>query len=93
MAYRGNFKPAIQFIADEINKQSKIRDYIQGEKFIQRFFLAYLNITDFYLSLSEEERNKGYADAESEALTQAQALFTITPPLRKFLYQEHLIDL
>ena len=29
---------------------------------IQTFFLAYLNIIDFYISLSEEERAKGYAD-------------------------------
>ncbi len=62
MAYDGEFKPVISFIADEINRQSSIRDYIQGEKVIQGFFLAYLNITDFYLSLSEIELAKGYAD-------------------------------
>ena len=62
MAYDGEFKPVIQFIADEVKKQTRIRDYIQGEKVIQGFFMAYLNITDFYLSLSEEEMSKGYAD-------------------------------
>jgi len=62
MAYRGDFKPVIKFIADEINKQTSVRDYIQGEKVIQGFFLAYLNISDYYLSLSEEELSKGYAD-------------------------------
>ncbi len=62
MAYDGDFKPVINFIADELNKQTRIRDYIQGEKVIQGFFLAYLNITDFYLSLSEDELSKGFAD-------------------------------
>ena len=62
MAYRGNFKPVFEFIANEIKKQTKIRDFIKGEKVIQTFFMAYLNIVDFYLSLSEEEMNKGYAD-------------------------------
>ncbi|MGM0508921.1 MAG: AAA family ATPase [Fusobacteriota bacterium] len=62
LAYRGEFKGVFNFIADEIKKQTKIRDYIQGEKMIQGFFLAYMNVLDFYISLSEEERNKGYAD-------------------------------
>ncbi len=62
MSYDGDFKPVFEFIGEEINKQTKIRDYIEGEKVIQAFFMAYLNITDFYLSLSEEEMNKGYAD-------------------------------
>ena len=62
MAYLGDFKPLINFLADEIKKQTRIRDYLTGEKVIQSFFLAYLNIIDFYVSLSEEELNKGYAD-------------------------------
>ncbi len=62
LAYRGEFKDVFYFIAEEIKKQTRVRDYIQGEKMIQGFFLAYLNVVDFYISLSEEERNKGYAD-------------------------------
>ncbi|WP_045214665.1 AAA family ATPase [Desulfonatronovibrio magnus] len=62
LAYRGEFKPVFEFLASEINRQTRVRDYIQGEKVIQAFFLAYLGICDFYISLSEEELNKGYAD-------------------------------
>ncbi len=62
MAHRGEFKPVFQFLADEITKQTSVRDYIEGEKVIQGFFLAYLNVLDFYQSCSEEELNKGYAD-------------------------------
>ncbi len=62
MAYDGDFKSVIRFIANEVQKQTRVRDYFHGEKVIQGFFLAYLNITDFYLSLSEEAMSKGYAD-------------------------------
>lgn len=62
LAYEGNWQPVFRFIADEIERQTRIRDYIQGEKAIQAFYLAYLNITDFYLSLLEAEMSKGYAD-------------------------------
>ncbi len=62
LAYDGEFKPVFEFLASEINRQTRVRDYIQGEKVIQGFFLAYLGICDFYISLSEEELNKGYAD-------------------------------
>jgi len=62
MAYEGNFKPVFEFLAFEINRQTRIRDYIEGEKVIQGFFMAYFGLFDFYLSLSEKELNKGYAD-------------------------------
>jgi hypothetical protein len=62
MAYYGEWKPVFEFIAAEINRQTRIRDYLYGEKVVQGFFLAYLNVHDYYLSISEEERAKGYAD-------------------------------
>jgi len=62
MAYRGEFKPAFEFIENEIKKQSSLRDFIDGESFVKAFYLSFLNIYDFYISASEEEMNKGYAD-------------------------------
>ena len=62
MAYRGEFKPAFEFIENEIKKQSSIREFIDGETFVKAFYLSSLNIYDFYISASEEEMNKGYAD-------------------------------
>jgi len=64
LAYDGDFKPVFEFLASEINRQTRVRDYIQGEKVIYliKRFLAYFGICDFYLSLSEEELGKGYAD-------------------------------
>jgi hypothetical protein len=62
MAYRGEFKPAFEFIENEIKKQSSLRDFIDGETFVKAFYLSFLNIYDFFISASEEEMNKGYAD-------------------------------
>ncbi len=62
MAFKGTFKPAFEFIQNEIQKQSVLRDFIDGENIVKTFYLSYLNIYDFYISASEEEMNKGYAD-------------------------------
>lgn len=62
MAYHGEWTPVFQFIAKEIERQTAIRDYLTGEKVIQTFLLAYLNITDYFIIRSEEEMNKGFAD-------------------------------
>ncbi|OQY30300.1 MAG: hypothetical protein B6244_00115 [Candidatus Cloacimonetes bacterium 4572_55] len=62
MAYRGEWRQAFNFLADEVEKQTAIRDYLTGEKVIQTFLLAYLNVTDFYLTRTEDEFNKGFVD-------------------------------
>lgn len=69
MAFKGQWAPALRFLADEVEKQTSIRDYLTGEKVIQTFLLAYLNVTDFYLSRSEEEMSKGFADIYLEPFT------------------------
>ncbi len=66
MAYNGEWKPVFQFLADEVKKQTSIRDYLTGEKVIQTFLLAYLNVTDYYLTRTEEEMGKGFADIYME---------------------------
>jgi len=50
------------FIANEIEKNSKVRDYIEGENFIKGFLVAYLSLSPFYAVLTEVERNKGFVD-------------------------------
>ncbi len=62
MAYNGEWESVFQFLAREIEEQSRIRDYLTGEKVIQTFLLAYLNVADYYITHSEEEMGKGYAD-------------------------------
>ena len=41
---------------------STVRDYLAGEKVIQGFLLAYLNLTDYFLPGTEMEVNKGFVD-------------------------------
>ena len=50
------------FIANEIEKNSKVRDYIEGENFVKGFLIAYLSLSPFYAVLTEVERNKGFVD-------------------------------
>jgi len=50
------------FIANEIEQNSKVRDYIEGENFIKGFLVAYLSLSPFYALLTEVERNKGFVD-------------------------------
>jgi len=51
-----------KFLSNEIEKNSKVRDYIEGENFIKGFLIAYLSLSPFYAVLTEVERNKGFVD-------------------------------
>ncbi len=62
MAYQGDWRPVFEFLAAEVKKQTTIRDYLKGEKVIQTFLLAYLNIADYYTTHTEVEMNKGFVD-------------------------------
>jgi len=62
MGWRGKWEEVFFFIAEEIKKQTKIRDYLSGEKVIQGFLLAYMSINDFFIPHTEYEANKGYSD-------------------------------
>ena len=62
MAYNGDWEPVFRFLAHEVEKQTSVRDYLSGEKVIQTFLLAYLNVTDYFITRSEAEMGKGFAD-------------------------------
>ncbi|MCP4104799.1 MAG: AAA family ATPase [Desulfobacteraceae bacterium] len=62
MAYCGDWKPVFRFIAEEIKEQTSVRNYLDGERAVQMFLLAYLNISNYYLCQTEREISKGYAD-------------------------------
>ncbi len=61
MAYNGEWEPVFRFLAQEVEKQTSVRDYLGGEKVIQTFLLAYLNVTDYFITRSEAEMGKGFA--------------------------------
>jgi len=62
LAYKGEWQPVFQFLAQEVEKQTSIRDYLSGEKVVQTFLLVYLNVTDYYITRTEEEMGKGFVD-------------------------------
>jgi len=62
MAYDGKWEELISYISEEMKKQTALRDLIYGEKSIQTFLRAYLNVSNYYITKSEPELNMGYAD-------------------------------
>ena len=66
MAYKGEWRPALEYIAAAIAEQTGIRDYIDGEKVVQAFLAAHFSVVGQFLIYSERELNKGYADLHLE---------------------------
>lgn len=62
MAYDGKWEPVFRFFAHELERQSAIREFIDGEAHVKGFLLAYLGLTSGYILLPEHESSKGYAD-------------------------------
>lgn len=61
MAYDGKWEPVFHFFARELERQSSIREFIEGEAHVKGFLLAYLGLTRGYTILPEYESSKGYA--------------------------------
>lgn len=62
MAYDGNWEEGLRFMADAYAKVSSVRDGIEAERNLQGFFMAYLNLNDYYITAPELELNHGYCD-------------------------------
>ena len=62
MAYDGKWVEGLRFMADAYAKVSSVRDGIEAERNLQGFFMAYLNLNDYYITAPELELNHGYCD-------------------------------
>lgn len=62
MAYDGEWEAVFRFFAQELERQSAIHEFIDGEAHVKGFLLAYLGLTQGYIILPEHESSKGYAD-------------------------------
>lgn len=62
MAYDGKWEEGLRFMADAYDKVSSVRDGIEAERNLQGFFMAYLNLNDYYITAPELELNHGYCD-------------------------------
>jgi len=61
MAYRGKWENLIEYLSEEMKKQTSVRDYIDGEKAIQIFLRVYLSFPNYYITRTEAELNLGYS--------------------------------
>ena len=62
MARDGRWRPAVEFLADALQRQTSVRDYVDGERLLQGFLAAYLGAAGCFVFHTEAELNKGYAD-------------------------------
>ena len=62
MAYDGKWEEGLRFMANAYAKVSSVRDGIEAERNLQGFFMAYLNLNDYYITAPELELNHGYCD-------------------------------
>ena len=62
MAYRGDWRPFFDYLAEQIGAQASVRDFLAGEKMIQGFLLAWLNLSPYFRVFSEAEQAGGFVD-------------------------------
>lgn len=62
MAYEGEWEPVFRYFAGELERQSRVREFIEGEAHVKGFLLAYLGMVNGYIIQPEYEAGKGYAD-------------------------------
>ena len=62
MAYKGEWRSGLEFIARAYKENSAVRSAIEGERNLQGFFTAYLSICNYYLVAPEMEFNHGFCD-------------------------------
>ena len=62
MALEGKWRDALEAMAKAYEDVSSIRDGIESERNLQGFFMAYLNLNNYYYTAPELELNHGYCD-------------------------------
>ncbi len=62
MAFKGEWMPAISYVLEKLYETASLRDFVDRESGVKMFLLAYLGLSPLYISESEPEMNKGYAD-------------------------------
>ena len=69
MASDGAWRPAVDYLAEALRRQTSVRDYVQGERLLQGFLAAYLGAASCFIFHTERELGKGYADIVLTPLT------------------------
>ena len=61
-AMRGSWRPMMEYICKMYHDTTSVRSLIEGERNLQGFMNAYLNLNPYYLTAPEVELNHGYCD-------------------------------
>ena len=61
-ALRGEWEPMMRLIGEAYEKNTSVRQLIEGERNIQGFMNAMLSLNPYYLTAPEVELNHGYCD-------------------------------
>ena len=69
MARDGAWRPAVDYLAEALRRQTSARDYVRGERLLQGFLAAYLGAASCFVFHTERELGKGYADMVLTPLT------------------------
>jgi len=69
MAYKGDWKPLLEYLGQRMKESMGLRDLMTGEKSIQAFLNVYLGLSQLYIIHPERELNKGFADIVMEPFT------------------------
>lgn len=62
MAFEGNWKECLEYMAKAYTEVSSVRDGIEAERNLQGFFMAYFSLNNYYYTAPELELNHGYCD-------------------------------
>ena len=61
-ALHGDWHPLFEYLSERYFEDSSVRDTIGGEKNVQGYFMAYLNLSRLFVTRPELEFNHGYCD-------------------------------
>jgi len=61
-ACQGHWEPLMDYLTTHYKRDSAVRSAIQGERHLQGYFLAYLNLTNKFITHTELEAGGGYCD-------------------------------
>ncbi|QEP44472.1 hypothetical protein D5085_15840 [Ectothiorhodospiraceae bacterium BW-2] len=61
-AWRAEWQAFFDHLSEQLKAHAGMRDYLNGEKMVQGFLLAYLNLNPWFYALSEQELGGGFVD-------------------------------
>ena len=82
MARDGAWRPAVDFLAEALARQTSVRDYVQGERALQSFFAAYLGAASCFVFHTEQEPSAGEREGRAprtKKLAKGYADMVLTP--------------